>query len=174
MPAVNQQRAIVDLIAAPVFLAVMRPAILFPLFAETRSLAGIGPKLERLIAKAAGARLVDLIFAPPVGVIDRRYRPSITAAEPGRIATLTVTVLAHQQARDRRQPMRVRCADASGAIDLVFFHPHQDYIERQLPPGQTRVISGCVEHFNGRVQMAHPDYVLSVDEVATMPAIEPV
>ena len=152
----------------------MRPAILFPLFAESRSLAGIGPKFERLIAKAAGPRLVDLIFAPPVGVIDRRYRPSIAAAEPGRIATLTVTVQSHLPARDRRQPMRVRCTDDSGTIDLVYFHPHKDYIERQLPPSQTRVISGRVEHFNGRVQMAHPDYVLSVNEAATMPAIEPV
>ncbi len=154
--------------------AVMRPAILFPLFAEARSLAGIGPKLERLITKAAGPRLVDLILAPPVGVIDRSYRPSIAAAEPGRIATLTVTVLAYLPTRDRRQPMRVRCGDDTGTIDLVYFHPQKDYIERQLPTGQRRVISGHVEDFNGRIQMAHPDYVLSADEATTMPAIEPV
>ena len=152
----------------------MRPAILFPLFAETRSLAGVGPRLERLIAKAAGTRLVDLVFALPTGVIDRSYRPHIAAAEPGRIATLTVEVLAHVPGRDRRRPWRVRCGDDSGVIDLVFFHPHKDYIEQQLPAGQTRVISGRVEHFSGRVQMVHPDYVLGVDEAARMPVIEPV
>ena len=48
----------------------------------------MGPKLEKLIAKVAGPRLVDLIFDLPVGVIDRSYRPKLTAAEPGRIATV--------------------------------------------------------------------------------------
>ena len=38
----------------------MRPAILFPLFAEIRTLSGVGPKLEKLIGKVAGPRLVDL------------------------------------------------------------------------------------------------------------------
>ena len=31
----------------------MRPSILFPLFAEIRTLSGVGPKLEKLIAKVA-------------------------------------------------------------------------------------------------------------------------
>ena len=66
----------------------MRPAILFPLFAEIRTLSGVGPKLEKLIAKVAGPRLVDLVFDLPVGVVDRSYRPKLIAAEAGRIATV--------------------------------------------------------------------------------------
>jgi len=66
----------------------MRPAILFPLFADIRTLAGVGPKLEKLIAKVAGPRLVDLVFDLPVGVVDRSYRPKLQAAEAGRIATV--------------------------------------------------------------------------------------
>ena len=73
----------------------MRPAILFPLFAEIRTLSGVGPKLEKLIAKVAGPRLVDLVFDLPVGVVDRSYRPKLIAAEPGRIATVEVNVLDH-------------------------------------------------------------------------------
>ena len=73
----------------------MRPAILFPLFAEIRTLSGVGPKLEKLIAKVAGPRLVDLVFDLPVGVVDRSYRPKLIAAEPGRIATVEVGVLDH-------------------------------------------------------------------------------
>ena len=61
----------------------MRPAILFPLFADIRTLSGVGPKLEKLIAKVAGPRLVDLIFDLPVGVVDRSYRPKLAAAEAG-------------------------------------------------------------------------------------------
>jgi len=63
----------------------MRPSILFPLFAEIRTLAGVGPKLEKLIARVAGPRLVDLIFDLPTGVVDRSYRPKLIGAEPGRI-----------------------------------------------------------------------------------------
>ena len=89
----------------------MRPSILFPLFAEIRTLSGVGPKLEKLIAKVAGPRLVDLIFDLPVGVIDRSYRPKLIAAEPGRIATVEVGVLDHLPPRVKSQPYKVRVSD---------------------------------------------------------------
>ncbi len=152
----------------------MRPAILFPLFAETRTLPGIGPKLERLITRAAGPRLIDLIFDLPTGLIDRRYRPKLAGAEAGRIATVLVNVLDHVPPRDRRQPYRVRCSDETGMIELIFFHAKPDYLMRTLPVGTRRVVSGRIEHFQGRPQMAHPDYILSPEEAATMPRIEPV
>ena len=56
----------------------MRPSILFPLFADIRTLSGVGPKLEKLITKVAGSKLADLIFDLPVGVIDRSYRPKLS------------------------------------------------------------------------------------------------
>ena len=87
----------------------MRPAILFPLFAEIRTLAGVGPKLEKLIAKVAGWRLVDLIFDLPSGVVDRSYRPKLAAAEAGRIATVEVTVLEHKPNRVRLSLTRCWC-----------------------------------------------------------------
>jgi ATP-dependent DNA helicase RecG len=152
----------------------MRPAILFPLFAETRTLSGVGPKLERLIARVAGPRLLDLIFDLPCGVIDRSYRPKLIEAEPGRIATIAVNVLDHVAPRDRRQPYRVRCSDETAAIELVFFHAHPDWLTRNLPTGVRRIVSGRIEFFNGRPQMVHPDYVLTPEEAAGMPLIEPV
>ena len=150
----------------------MRPAILFPLFAETRSLPGIGPRLEKLIAQVVGRRLVDLIFDLPVGVVDRSYRPKLIAAEAGRIATIAVNVLDHLPPRDKRQPYRVRCSDETAAIELVFFHAHEDYLNKTLPVGSKRIISGRVERFNNRLQMPHPDYVVEND--CDMPLHEPV
>ena len=70
----------------------MRPAILFPLFATARTLSGVGPKIEKLLAKVTGAeppRVVDLLFHLPAGLIDRSYRPKLIAAEAGRIARHT-------------------------------------------------------------------------------------
>ena len=152
----------------------MRPSILFPLFADTRTLGGVGPKLEKLIARVAGSRIVDLIFDLPVGLIDRSYRPKLNAAEEGRIATVTVTVLDHVAPRDRRQPYRIRCSDDTAIIELIYFHAHTDYLNRTLPVGSTRVVSGKIERYKDKLQMPHPDHVLASDELGEMPLHEPV
>jgi ATP-dependent DNA helicase RecG len=151
-----------------------RPAILFPLFAETRTLPGVGPKIEKLIAKVAGTRLVDLALDLPKGVVDRTYRPKIAEAEEGRIATIGVTVLDHVPSRNKMQPYRVRCSDDTGIVELVFFHGHADYLTKLLPIRQKRIISGRIERFRDRLSMPHPDYIVDADELASMPLHEPV
>ena len=152
----------------------MRPSILFPLFAEIRTLSGVGPKLEKLIRRVAGPRLVDLVFDLPVGVVDRSYRPSLAAAEPGRIATVEVTVLDHLPPRVKSQPYKVRVSDDSAVMELVYFRAQADYLEKLLPLGQRRVLSGRIEKFKDRLQMAHPDYVVAPEEIASFPLHEPV
>ena len=152
----------------------MRPSILFPLFRETRSLPGIGPKLEKLIACVAGTRLVDLVFDLPVGVIDRSYRPKLKDAQEGRIATVEVTVRDHLPSRDPRRPYKVRCADETGFIELVFFRAKSEYLKHQLPVGATRIVSGRIERFRDGLQMAHPDYIEAPDNSAPLSAHEPV
>jgi len=152
----------------------MRPAILFPLFADIRTLAGVGPKLEKLIAKVAGPRLVDLVFDLPVGVVDRSYRPKLQAAEAGRIATVEVTVLEHKPNRVKAQPYKVLVSDDTSLMELVFFRSHADYLAGLLPVGRRRILSGRIERFKDRLQMAHPDYVVAPEEIASFPLHEPV
>ncbi len=152
----------------------MRPAILFPLFAETRTLSGVGPKVEKLIARAAGTRLIDLVFDLPVGLIDRSYRPKLKDAQEGRIATIEVTVQSHLPSRDPRRPYKVRCADDTAFLELVFFRAKGDYLTRALPVGAKRIVSGRVERYAGGLQMVHPDYVELPEDHAEMPAHEPV
>ena len=152
----------------------MRPSILFPLFAETRTLPGVGPKIAKLIERAAGTRLIDLIFDLPCGVIDRSYRPKLINAEERRIVTVEVNVLDHLPSRDHKQPYKVRCTDDTAAIELVFFHAREDYLNKLLPVGTKRLISGRIERFNGRLQMPHPDYVLPLEEADQLQANEPV
>jgi ATP-dependent DNA helicase RecG len=117
---------------------------------------------------------VDLLWHLPVGIIDRRYAPKIAEAEPGRIATLTVTVGAHVAPRVKRLPYRVRCSDESGEIELVFFHAKTDYLKTLLPVGQKRVVSGKVELFRDMLQMTHPDHIGTLEELARLQAVEPV
>jgi len=152
----------------------LRPAILNPLFAPVTALKGVGPRLGKLFETLCGPSVVDLLWHLPVDIIDRSYRPSVADALPGRIATLTVSVEAHQVPHNPRMPYRVRCRDDSGALFLVFFHVKDDYLERILPVGATRVVSGRVEHFNNQVQITHPDHILDPEAPGEMKLIEPV
>jgi ATP-dependent DNA helicase RecG len=152
----------------------MRPQILFPLFSSVTSLPGIGARLGPVIERLTGPHVVDLIWHLPTGLIDRRYAPTIAAAEPGRIATMTVTVDQHQPPGNPRLPYKVRCSDATGFLHLVFFHAKKEYLMRALPIGEQRVISGRVEHFRDEVQMTHPDMIGTLEEIGQMRAVEPV
>ena len=152
----------------------MRPAILFPLFADIRTLSGVGPKLEKLIARIVGPKLVDLVFDLPVGVVDRSYRPQLIAAEPGRIATALVGVLDHLPPRIKSQPYKVRVSDETATMELVFFRAAPDYLMGLLPPGSRRLVSGRIEKFKDTLQMPHPDYVVAPEQAASLPAHEAV
>ncbi len=99
----------------------MRPSILFPLFAPVTRLGGVGPKIGALIAKAAGEKVVDLLWHLPVGIVDRRHAPPVGEAKPGEIATLTVKVLKHEPSPVRQRPYRIVCGDDTGFITLIFF-----------------------------------------------------
>jgi len=153
----------------------LRPEILFPLFAPATSLSGVGPRFAKLFETLTGGpAVIDLCWHLPSGLIDRRYAPPLAEVVPGRIATLTVEVGEHRAPPTRRQPYRVLCHDASGSIELVFFHAHRDYLMKMLPPGQTRVVSGKVEVFNDRLQMTHPDHIAPPAEAASLQTVEPV
>jgi ATP-dependent DNA helicase RecG len=152
----------------------MRPELLNPAFTPINRLKGCGPKLAALIEKLAGGRLLDLWWHRPSGLVDRRYRPTIAEAQPGRICTLEITVEKHFPPRTPRLPYRIAVSDATGSLTLVFFNGREDYLLRALPPGETRVISGQIELFDGRAQMTHPDRIGTPEEIAAMAAVEPV
>src|SRR5215510_11976001 len=158
----------------------MRPPILNPLFVEARMLKGVGPKVEKLIGKALGIearppRLLDLIFHLPFSIVDRRYRPKLNEAEPGRIVTVTVNVLDHKPPpRGRRLPYRVLTTDETAAMEIVFFTPHEDHIRKVLPSGTKRTVSGRIDSYQGRLQMAHPDFIAAPEDTSAIPDVEPV
>ena len=94
----------------------------------------------------------------------------LIAAEPGRIATVTVNVLDHKPPpRGRRLPYRVLTTDDTAAMEIVFFTPHEDHIRKVLPPGSRRTVSGRIDSFQGRLQMAHPDFIAAPDDTAAHP-----
>jgi len=144
----------------------MRPAILNPLFAPALNLKGVGPRVVTFLKKTLDLppgitepRVIDLIWHMPTGIVDRRSQPNLVDAVPGTIATFEIRVLKHRAPPrgNRKAPYKVACEDDTAAIDLVFFHAERSFIERQLPVGEIRFISGRVEKYGDKLQMAHPD-----------------
>jgi ATP-dependent DNA helicase RecG len=152
----------------------LRPEILFPLFAPVTSLKGVGPRFGKLFERLTGPAVVDLLWHLPNGLIDRTHKPKIAQARDGEIATIEVTVDRHVRPYNPRQPYRVRCRDETGFLHLVYFHLKGDYLEKLLPVGAKRWVSGRVEHFNNEIQITHPDHVLDLVEAEEMKPIEPV
>ena len=152
-----------------------RPFALDPLFAPLTSLPGIGPKNGKLLEKLVGGpKLLDVLWHKPFDIVDRRFRPTVKEAPNGHIATLTVTVEKHTPNARRNIPYRVRCKDETGLLDLVFFNAHKDYIEKQLPVGATVIVSGRVDHYQGRAQIVHPDAIGTPEEIDEIAVVEPV
>ena len=153
----------------------MRPDCLTPLFAPITALNGVGPKIAKLIARVAGERVVDMVFTPPISVVDRSKEALIMDAPIGVISTLKVEVKKHTAPpRASRAPYRVLCGDESGFLTLVFFRARADYLQSVLPVGEMRFISGKVEAFDGGRQMTHPDYIVAPDARDELPTYEPV
>ncbi|KQZ01095.1 ATP-dependent DNA helicase RecG [Pseudolabrys sp. Root1462] len=157
----------------------MRPPVLNPLFAAITSLPGVGPKLAVLYGKLLGRdepRVIDLLLHMPSGTIDRRARPKLNEVVPGQVVTVSVTVEDHRGPPPNRPraPYRVVTSDDTGTLTLTFFHAKRDYLEKLLPIGEKRYVSGTAEFYDGMLQMVHPDRVVDEKGFADLPLVEPV
>jgi ATP-dependent DNA helicase RecG len=158
----------------------MRPSALNPLFAEVTTLAGVGPKLDklyrRLLGREDGARLLDLLFHLPTGAVDRRARPKLAEVVPGQVATVTVHVDRHRPPPPGRSraPYLIYASDDTGDLVLTYFAARKDFIDKILPVGETRIVSGTTALYDGMLQMVHPDRVVAESELDKLPLVEPV
>lgn len=151
----------------------MRPQILFPLFAEVTTLKGVGPKVAPLIQKLAGPLVRDLLMLGPSGVITRRRTISTDAIE-GEVGVFDVMIDRMFIPSRPGAPLKVRASDEAGFVHLVWFGGDPRHIDRQLPRGERRLVSGKVERFNNEVQIVHPDWIVPLDKAGDIPPVEPV
>jgi ATP-dependent DNA helicase RecG len=158
----------------------LRPTVLNPLFAAITTLPGIGPKLEklfnRLLARDGSARIIDLLFHLPTAVIDRRTRPKLRDMVLDKVVTVAVTVDRHRPPPPHRPraPYQVYTSDETGDLILTFFNARRDYLQKLLPVGERRYVSGIIELYDGMLQMVHPDRILSDSDLTKIPLVEPV
>ncbi len=151
-----------------------RPEALFPLFADLETLEGVGPKTAQAFGALGVTKPKDLLYLLPHAAIDRSRKPSIRDVVPPCTVTVEVDVGAHVPPRQKGKPYRVMVRDAATEFQLVFFHARGDYLQKLLPTGQRRLISGKLEIFDSIAQIVHPDHVLRLDEAKDLPLWEPV
>lgn len=150
----------------------IRPAELNAYFANIQSLKGVGAKTADSINRVMGPRIKDLVLTPPTQLIDRTYRPTIAGAMSGDVATFEVTVGKHIKPSNRNRPYKVRAFDETGDIILTWFKAYPNTIQKLLPEGSRRLISGKCKVFNAELQMTHPDYVVPLDKAGELPPLE--
>ena len=150
-----------------------RPEILFPLFAGLETLEGIGPKTATAFAALGVFKPKDLLFLLPHSGVDRARKASVRDVVPPCTVTVEVEVGSHFPPRGKG-PYRISVRDSGLEFQVVFFHARGDFLQKLLPTGQKRLISGKVELFDGIAQMVHPDHVLRVEEAGELPLFEPV
>jgi ATP-dependent DNA helicase RecG len=159
----------------------MRPSVLNPLFAPLSALSGIGPKLEKLFQRLIGRdgeppRVIDLLFHMPTGYVDRRNQPKLSAVTPDTVVTVAVTVDRHRPPPPNRPraPYNIEASDDTNTLTITYFNARKDYLEKLLPVGQLRYVSGTATLYDGHLQMLHPDRVVDAAGFAKLPLIDPV
>ena len=152
----------------------MRPDILNPLFAETDTLDGVGPKLKKPLDRLGLTRLRDVVYHLPERFVTRRAIANLDEAEVSEQVVLALTPTQHR-ASAGRGPHRVLAEDAIGNVcALVFFGRASYSAKKQLPVGETRWIAGRIDRYGDMLQIVHPDHILERSDASLGRLCEPV
>jgi ATP-dependent DNA helicase RecG len=138
----------------------MRPDLLNPLFAETNSLDGVGPKLAKPLEKLGLTRVRDVAYHLPDRFVQRRSVANLDDAVVGEQIVVPLTVFEHRASPSSRAPHRVMARDTAGDICALVYFGKASYTARKLfPVGETRWVAGKLEQYDQWLQIVHPDHV---------------
>ena len=153
----------------------MRPDILNPLFAETDSLEGVGPKLKKPLEKLGLTRIRDLLYHLPERFVVRRVVQDLDDAHVGEQVVVPLDVVEHRASRSQRGPYRVLASDAKGNICALTYFGRASYTaKKQLPVGAKRWVAGRLDQYDQTLQIVHPDHVSETSDAAMGQMVEPI
>ncbi len=132
----------------------------------------LGDKTAKSFSKNLGLSTVaDLLQHYPRRYSSRGELTPITNLPIGESVSIVAEVV---DARERRTKGRVshilevRITDGSGFLSLTFFN--QAWRQKSLTPGTRGLFAGKIGEYQGKLQLAHPDYELFLDEVSQFDA----
>lgn len=137
--------------------------------------AGIGARRGAALRESGIDTVGDLLLCLPRRYLDRSLVASVADAPLGRDVTLICSVRSVSASAGGRwgrgggrggTPTTVAMQDDSGVLDCIWFQGGQ-YLGLQV--GDTLAISGKIDSYRGRRQMAHPEYEFLLEEGGTAP-----
>jgi len=154
----------------------MRPDILNPLFAETDSLDGVGPKLKKPLARLHIDQLRGLAYHLPDRFVTRRAVMDLDEAGEGEQIIVALTPTEHRAARNPgRGPYRVLAQDGKGNICALTYFGRASYSAKKLlPVGEKRWVAGRLDRFGDMLQIVHPDHIAEDSSTLAANQVEPV
>ncbi|MFD1766299.1 ATP-dependent DNA helicase RecG [Sphingorhabdus buctiana] len=153
----------------------MRPDILNPLFAEVETLKGVGPGIARPLDRLGLKRVKDLLYHFPTGWTYRKAVKVVDMADVGQNIIVTLAIASHRSGGSARSPLRIHGVDSEGNyLTLTFFGRTGSWAKKQLPVGETRVVSGKLERYGDELQIVHPDHIAPVGDMKPVALVEPV
>ena len=139
--------------------------------------AGIGVRRGAALREAGIQTVGDLLLCLPRRYLDRSLVAGIADAPLGQEVILICSVRSvsgpaggrrGRRGGGGRIPTTVTMQDASGVLDCVWFQGGQ-YLG--LREGDTLAISGKIDSYRGRRQMAHPEYEFVLEDTGGSPPL---
>jgi ATP-dependent DNA helicase RecG len=148
--------------------------ILYGLSRTIDTIRGIGQKYAELLAKLGITTIEKLLFCLPRRYDDYtrllpigRLRPRTTATVIGTVQRAELRVM-----RGGRKDLVVEFTDGTGALTATFFGQH--YLTRTFHTGSQFVLHGSISVYQGRLQLANPEWEQIDPENLRTPGIVPV
>ncbi|AJF06674.1 ATP-dependent DNA helicase RecG [Geoalkalibacter subterraneus] len=133
---------------------------------------GVGPKLEKNLAKAGLATVEDVLYTLPLRYEDRRQIRRISQLRDGHREVFVGEVLAAGETttpRARKRLFEVIVGDGTGQVSLKWFRYHKAWLSKRFAVGTRAVFTGEVKRFGAAREVHHPDVELlgsrSLEEV---------
>jgi len=131
-----------------------------------RYLKGIGPKREKVFAKAGINTISDLMYYFPRRYEDRTNLVPVSKLKLNEIQTIKAKVLALGQHnswhRRRFNITEVAVGDDTGKVSCVWFN--RPYLKEYFKPGTEVILYGKVELYANKLQMSNPEFEIVADE----------
>lgn len=154
----------------------MRPDVLNPLFAESQTLDGVGPKLAKPLEKLGLTRVRDMLYHLPERFVTRRVVSNLDEAGEGEQVIVALTPTEHRASRNPgRGPFRILAQDEFGNICAITYFGRASYTgKKELPVGEKRWVAGRLDRYGDMLQIVHPDHVEKTSDANMGRTTEPV
>ncbi len=128
---------------------------------------GVGPVVAAKLNKMGILTVDDLFHLLPIRYLDRRQINTIREVEEGKEKTIVGTVVAAGigfVGQRHKRVYEVVLEDESGMLKGIWFHFHQEYMQKKFRVGEKFLFGGDVAMFGHQKQMIHPEVESVGDE----------